>query len=73
MFLGAVFSWAYIPDVQRWRILPRSGKRILENRTLEDLGEGRAKAAIEGEAITITEKIQNIKQKRAIRRIGRIN
>ena len=67
MFLGAIFSWAYIPDIQRWRPL-RSGKKVLENRTLEDLGEGRWKAKLEGEVISIREKCTDIKLRHAARR-----
>ncbi|KAJ2905097.1 phosphate transporter [Zalerion maritima] len=70
MFLGMIFSWAYLPDVQRWRVLRRTGKKILENRSLEDLGEGRGKARIEGEVITISEKLTDLKQRRTTRRLG---
>lgn len=64
MALGAVFSWAYLPDIQR----VVNGKK--ETKNLEDLGEGRAKARAEGEVITIRDKWQEMKRRRARRRSG---
>ncbi|EAQ90823.1 hypothetical protein CHGG_02758 [Chaetomium globosum CBS 148.51] len=64
MALGAIYSWAYLPDVQR----PvydggdgsdgggGGGKKRLETRTLEELGEGYVRACQEGQAIGVREK-----------------
>lgn len=38
MGIGAVFAWAWIPDVQNAR--DEDGGLVLPNKTLEDLGEG---------------------------------
>lgn len=38
MGLGAVFAWAWIPDVQNAR--DEDGGLVLPNKTLEELGEG---------------------------------
>jgi len=64
MALGAVYSWAYLPDVHR--IV--DGKR--ETKNLEDLGEGRVKAKREGEVITIRDKWLEMKRRRGRRRSG---
>jgi len=61
---GAIYSWAYLPDVHRVVM----GKR--ETRNLEDLGEGRAKARREGEVITIREKWSELKRRRDRRSLG---
>jgi len=61
--LGAVFSWAYLPDPQRW-VVDDDGKRYLESKTLEDLGEGRQKAKLAGEVITIEGKWEEFLRKR---------
>ncbi|EFX03692.1 hypothetical protein CMQ_620 [Grosmannia clavigera kw1407] len=58
MSFGALYSWAYLPDVQRRNVVPNhstgeAARGHLENKNLEDLGEGRAKAKQEGEIITI--------------------
>jgi PHS family inorganic phosphate transporter-like MFS transporter len=39
MALGAIYSWAYLPDVQR-EVYDDDGKKRLETRNLEELGEG---------------------------------
>lgn len=61
--LGAVFSWAYLPDVQRWVDDEDLGK-VLETKNLEDLGEGREKARQGGEVITIRDKWAEFKRRR---------
>ena len=71
MLLGAVFSWAYIPDIHRVGAvaggdLPAVRKRATKN--LEDLGEGRAKARREGEVITVRDKWAEMKRRRTRRR-----
>jgi MFS transporter, PHS family, inorganic phosphate transporter len=52
--VGAIFSWAYLPDVQRR--VEYDGQSYLETKTLEELGEGREKARLGGEVITVKEK-----------------
>lgn len=67
MLLGALYSWAYIPDIQR----TGPGGR-LETKNLEELGEGREKARQEGELITIKEKWGDLREKWAdVRERGR--
>jgi PHS family inorganic phosphate transporter-like MFS transporter len=61
--LGAIYSWAYLPDPQRW-YFNEDGKRRLEQKTLEDLGGGREKAKQQGEVIGIRNKWRDIKQRR---------
>ena len=63
VLLGAVFSWAYLPDSQRW-VVSDNGKRYLESKTLEDLGEGRKKARLAGEAITVRGKWEELLRRR---------
>lgn len=70
---GAIFSWAYLPDIQRrvWYVDPRTGRQRtrLETKNLEDLGEGRAKALREeGEVLTVREKLAEMKRRRRVRR-----
>jgi PHS family inorganic phosphate transporter-like MFS transporter len=62
MLLGALFSWAYLPDVQRER-----PDGHLETKNLEQLGEGRERARQEGEIIGIREKWSELRR-RGIRR-----
>ena len=40
MALGAIYSWGYLPDVQRVVYDGPDGKRRLETRSLEELGGG---------------------------------
>jgi MFS transporter, PHS family, inorganic phosphate transporter len=68
---GAIFSWAYLPDVQRR--IEEDGKRYLETKDLEELGEGRARARQGGEIITLTEKWAEIKRRRQQARRQRID
>lgn len=63
VLLGAIFSWAYLPDPQRW-VVEDDGKRSLESKTLEDLGEGREKARLAGEIITVQGKWEELLRKR---------
>jgi MFS transporter, PHS family, inorganic phosphate transporter len=65
MALGAICSWAYLPDVQR-RVLGReTGKPLgLVNKNLEELGEGRERAKRNGEVVTIREKLHELKRRR---------
>ncbi|KAM0198042.1 hypothetical protein ACHAPI_004371 [Fusarium lateritium] len=60
--VGAIFSWAYLPDSQRR--VEYDGKSYLESKTLEELGEGRAKARLGGEQVTIEEKWDAIKRRK---------
>lgn len=63
MALGALYSWAYLPDVQR--VVPDSGGRPrLENMNLEELGEGRERARHLEQVITIRDKIGRLKRRR---------
>ncbi|KAI3548487.1 phosphate transporter [Colletotrichum paranaense] len=62
--VGAVFSWAYLPDSQRWVIDEDTGRRVLEQKTLEELGEGRERARQLGEVITVKEKWHDLKRRR---------
>ncbi|EMR71135.1 putative phosphate transporter protein [Eutypa lata UCREL1] len=59
LLLGAVYSWAYLPDPQRRR--PGGG---FESKTLEELGGGRERARVEGEVITVREKVREIRRRR---------
>ncbi|RGP65226.1 hypothetical protein FLONG3_9313 [Fusarium longipes] len=60
--VGAIFSWAYLPDSQRR--VEYEGKTYLESKTLEELGEGRVKARLGGELVTIEEKWDAIKRRK---------
>ncbi|KAK0733376.1 phosphate transporter [Lasiosphaeria miniovina] len=66
MALGAVFSWAYLPDIQRVREESHADgrrHRYLETLTLEELGKGRERARQEGELITIRDKFTDIRRR----------
>ncbi|KAM5357306.1 hypothetical protein ACJZ2D_016405 [Fusarium nematophilum] len=60
--VGAIFSWAYLPNSQRW--VEYDGRKYLEAKTLEELGEGRVKARLAGELVTIEEKWDEIKRRK---------
>ncbi|KAF5018594.1 hypothetical protein F66182_9423 [Fusarium sp. NRRL 66182] len=60
--VGAIFSWAYLPDPQRR--VEHDGKSHLESKTLEELGEGRVKARLAGELVTVEEKWDAIKRRK---------
>ena len=64
---GAIYSWAYLPDVQRW--VEDDGHKFLQTRTLEDLGEGREKAKAAGEVITLKEKWADFRRRRMVQRV----
>lgn len=67
MALGAVCSWAYLPNIQRQVVDPNDGggrRSRLETKNLEDLGEGRERAKNDGELITIKEKMSDIRRRR---------
>lgn len=65
MAMGAVYSWAYLPDIQRRVVDRETGKALgLENKNLEDLGEGRERARRDGEVVTIREKLSALKRRR---------
>jgi len=63
MALGAIYSWAYLPDVQRAVVDPDTGKRHLVTKNLEDLGEGRERARQEGELVGVREKWAEIRRR----------
>ncbi|KAK3336529.1 phosphate transporter [Cercophora scortea] len=63
MAFGAIFSWAYLPDVQRSVDDGPGRRRRLETKNLEELGEGREKARQEGELITIRDKWAEMRRK----------
>ncbi|KAJ4860198.1 sugar transporter domain-containing protein [Trichoderma breve] len=60
---GAVFSWAYLPDPQRY-VDDGEGKKYLETKDLEELGEGRVRARQSGEVVTFSEKWADIRRRR---------
>lgn len=67
MALGAIYSWAYLPDVQRVMVSDSSGRgRYLDTKNLEELGEGREKAKRGGEVITIKDKWTDIRRRRRV-------
>ncbi|KAK4128338.1 MFS general substrate transporter [Parathielavia appendiculata] len=70
MALGAVYSWAYLPDVQR-TVYDDDGKKRLENRNLEELGEGYMRAQQEGQVIGAREKWRDMKGRLRNRRMIR--
>lgn len=59
MLIGAFFSWAYIPDIQR---VTQDG--ILEPKNLEELGEGRERARLDGEILTIRDKWAELRRRK---------
>jgi PHS family inorganic phosphate transporter-like MFS transporter len=70
MFLGAIYAWAYLPEVQREvveEVMQQDGStrqvRYLQNKTLEELGEGRERARQEGEILTVREKWAELKRR----------
>ncbi len=63
LFFGAVYAWAYLPEPQRRS--SSGGDRHLESKTLEELGGGRERArVVEGEVITVRDKIHEIRRRR---------
>lgn len=63
--VGAIFSWAYLPESQRWvEDDEGNGKKFLETKDLEELGEGRVRARQGGEVITLGEKWAEIRRRR---------
>lgn len=62
--VGAIFSWLYLPDSQR--VIEDEGKRFLETKDLEELGEGRERARQNGETITVSEKWEHLKRRRPL-------
>jgi PHS family inorganic phosphate transporter-like MFS transporter len=84
MALGALYSWAYLPDVQRVvyggtgtgagagaGAGDGGGKKRFENRNLEELGEGFMRARQEGLVIGVGEKWEDLKGKVRKRRTER--
>ncbi|KAK0622653.1 major facilitator superfamily domain-containing protein [Immersiella caudata] len=53
--IGAIFSWAYLPDIQ----IKVDG--VLMNRDLEELSEGMLKARMQGQVFGIKEKWQGLR------------
>lgn len=75
MALGAIFSWACLPDVQRVVYDGEGGRRRLETRNLEELGEGFVRASREGgQVIGVGNKIADlrgrVRERRRRRREG---
>ncbi|KAI1872450.1 hypothetical protein JX265_005330 [Neoarthrinium moseri] len=64
---GAIYSWAYLPDVQRL-VYDEDGKKTLEAKDLEELGEGHEKARLEGEVVTVRQKVNDIRRRRKEKR-----
>lgn len=64
-FVGAFFSWAYLPDSQRWVVEPGDtrAKRFLETKDLEELGEGREHARQAGEIVTLHERWDRLRRR----------
>lgn len=62
MLIGAFFSWAYIPDIQR---IKQDGP--LETKDLEELGEGRERARRDGEILTIRDRWTDLRRRRSTR------
>jgi PHS family inorganic phosphate transporter-like MFS transporter len=68
MALGAVFAWAWIPEVQDGRI--EEGNRLLpflkpvHSKTLEELGEGLARAGETGQKIGFRNKFGGLTRRR---------
>ncbi|KAK4226943.1 repressible high-affinity phosphate permease [Podospora fimiseda] len=68
MALGALFSWTYLPDVQRKKKTksPDTKKKVLaeyETKNLEELGEGYIKAVAEGQVFGIRGKWPDLKRR----------
>lgn len=61
--LGAVYAWAYLPDVQRL-VHDQDGAKVLETKTLEELGGGRESARLEGDVVTLREKLRELRRRR---------
>ncbi|KAG6123770.1 hypothetical protein E4U13_000063 [Claviceps humidiphila] len=60
---GAVFSWLYLPDSQRVIEDEDSGKKFLETKDLEELGEGRERARRNGEVVTVRARWQDVRRR----------
>jgi hypothetical protein len=58
MFLGALFAWVWLPEVQDSQKLP--GSRVLPSQSLEELAEGRKKAEARGQIIGFRRKIDGL-------------
>jgi hypothetical protein len=56
MMSGALFSWAWLPEVQEY-VTNDKGETRLENKSLEDLGEGLKRAEMDGEIIGLRKKV----------------
>lgn len=61
--LGAFYSWAYLPSVQRL-VHDAEGAKVLETKTLEELGGGKQQARLEGDVITLREKLRELRRRR---------
>ncbi|KAG5967016.1 hypothetical protein E4U58_002341 [Claviceps cyperi] len=60
---GAVFSWLYLPDSQRVIEDEDSGKKFLETKNLEELGEGRERARRNGEVVTVRARWRDVRSR----------
>jgi MFS transporter, PHS family, inorganic phosphate transporter len=56
--VGAFYSWAYLPDIQR-----RTADGKLVNRSLEELGEGLRRAEVEGQVFTFKENWRRLRRR----------
>lgn len=61
MFLGALFAWAWLPEVQETQRLPNS--YVLPSKSLEELAKGR-KAEDQGQVISLRRRVGGLIPKR---------
>jgi PHS family inorganic phosphate transporter-like MFS transporter len=63
MGLGAIFAWAWIPDVQNAR--DEDGGLVLPSKTLEELGEGlRDRSGSDGNSLGFRGKLVGLRRRR---------
>ncbi|KAH7026334.1 inorganic phosphate transporter [Microdochium trichocladiopsis] len=67
LLLGALYSWAYLPNIER-RVDTGNGHSYLETKTLEELGGGREQARLEGDIITVKDKVRELRRRRRERK-----
>ena len=59
MFSGALFAWAWLPELQEV-VRDASGRQRLQNKTLENLAGGMRQAKIEGEVIGLRSNLRGV-------------